>query len=157
MSPTSLARIVEQNHAQLASALVDQLTHSRAPHYRAIGVDRLSRRSAELVRSLIAALQQGPAPFVQHMVTVTRERLREGVELRELQLALSRLEQQAWKVVVARTPPELHADLLACLTTVIGLAKDRVAQVVVEDRQREALSALSRGTDAAPETEVHDD
>ena len=103
----------------------------------------------------------GPAPFVAHVREIAGERAAEGYDLREIQLALSALEAQAWPLVTgAGGDTDVVVRRLALVTGVVGRGKDELARAFLEHKERaearavqltEQLDRLMKGTDSPPQ------
>jgi len=155
----ALYSLMIQHRTELASAVAQRLMGSDVPHYRELGPSVVQDRSTRLVHALLESLANLPSSFVDYILLIAGERMGQGYFLKEMQVALSVLEERSWQIVVAGFRCEEHADQLARLTSTIGAAKDALARAYLErKRQAEArvalleqqLQVLSRGTDAPP-------
>ncbi len=127
-------------------ALVDDLgaalkSSAASPHYEAVDRATLDGRTRRLVDAFVAALEDGPQPFVDYVRHMTEERIAEGYYLPEVQTVLSLLEERVWRMVVAEAPVAELVSHLGCVTMVIGKAKDELARVYLE--QLSACQAAS--------------
>ena len=148
----------------LAAGLEASLLAHDAPHYRAAPEDQRRERVAMLVAAFLEAVRAGgPAPFVAHVRRIAGERVAEGYLLREIQLALSSLEAQAWPIVVdAGGPTEVVVRRLALVTGIVGRGKDELAHAFLDHKEKaearaarlaERLGTLFQGTDPPPQSQ----
>ena len=146
----------------LAAGLEASLLAHDAPHYREVTPELRRARVDELVAAFLdAARAGGPAPFVAHVRRVAGERAEEGYLLREVQLALSALEAQAWPIVVdAGGATDVVVRRLALVTGIVGRGKDELARSFLDHKERaearaaalaERLDTLFEGTDSPPQ------
>jgi len=94
---------------------------------------------------------------------VAGERAAEGYDLREIQLALSALEAQAWPLVTgAGGDTDVVVRRLALVTGIAGRGKDELARAFLEHKERaearvasleQRLAELFKGTQSPPEGE----
>jgi hypothetical protein len=136
---------VADQAAGLADELADALKHAAAPHYDSVDDKTLHARTRRLVDAFVVALDHGPTSFVAYVRQMTEERIGEGYYLREIQTALSLLEERMWRMVVAEAPINEFVSQLGCVTSVIGKAKDELASVYLE-----RLTACQAASTAKP-------
>jgi hypothetical protein len=156
---SDLHALMIQHRDELTSAVSQRLMGTDVPHYRELGTDRVHERASRLVEALLQSLAAVPSAFVDYILEIASTRIGEGYFLKEMQVALSVLEEGSWQVVVAGFRCEDHARHLSRLTTLVGAAKDALARAYLERKRRaeaqvalleQQLEVLSRGTDAAP-------
>ncbi|MGE5124873.1 MAG: hypothetical protein ACM3PV_01180 [Betaproteobacteria bacterium] len=157
-----LLDLVASRADALGSGLASALLAHDAPHYRETPAAELRGRCDRLVAALVDSLRRGgPEPFVAHVRAIVEQRLAEGFRLREVQQALSSLEEQVW-VVVAAAGGDTAAVVkrLAVVTGIVGRGKDELARAFVEQLERcdarasalqSRLDALFRGTEPSPQ------
>ena len=126
-----LSNLMQEHRLELRDRVVERVTRSRAVHYREMNRDRLRERADQLVDAFIDAMTVGPGVFVRYLVDIIEVRIREGFFLQEIQLALSMLEEKAWQVVVDNAADDGKIASLARVSTTIGSAKDRIAQIYI--------------------------
>jgi hypothetical protein len=157
-----LYELLLQRRSELAASVAERLRAPDAPHYSQLDPGRLQERATQLVHVLLESVADLPATFVHYIQGTADERIGEGYFLDEIQLALSALEARAWQIVVQESRCEDHARHLAQVSTIVGAAKDHLARVYLCHKRRaearvarleQRLLELSRGTDAAPETD----
>lgn len=161
MDRTLLDLLTARQDALDAALAADLLAHD-APHYRDTPRDELLGRCRRLVDAFLAALRSGGAgPFVGHVRSIVEARLAEGFSLREVQQALSTLEQQVWPIVATSDgDTETVVRRLAVVTGIVGRGKDELACAFL-DRLEQCgaqvsllqgrLDALFRGTEPPPQ------
>jgi hypothetical protein len=158
----SLIEILSARQDSLRDGLVSALLAHDAPHYRATPEGELQARCERLVAALVESVRRGgPEPFVSHVRGITGERIMEGFELREVQQALSSLEEQAWALVAGsggETPDVVRR--LAVVTGIVGRGKDELGRAFLEQLERcgvrtrqlqRRLDELFRGTEPSPQ------
>ncbi len=144
--------------AGLAAAL---LAHD-APHYRDTPAAELRGRCDRLVGALVDSLRRGGSePFVGHVRSIVEQRLAEGFSLREVQQALSALEELVWPIVAgAGGDTATVVRRLAVVTGIVGRGKDELARAFIEQLERcdarasalqSRLDALFKGTEPQPQ------
>lgn len=121
---TRAARIVEE-----AAAALDR---SRLAHYReaghAVGRERLEYLYLLTVQSI---RDRTLVPVTDYMAEVADDRFHGGYAIREVQIAINVLEETIWNHIVTEASPGELAEALGLVSTVLGAAKDRLAQVYV--------------------------
>ncbi len=141
----------------LIAAVERRLRGAATPHYQAADPGLLRERVGRLVGAFLDGACHGPEPFVKHVRRITEERIGEGYFLDELQLALGALEERAWQALVERSENDALVARLACITTLVGAAKDELARVYLLHKEQADLRAcdlqrqldeLFKGTDA---------
>ncbi len=95
------------------------------------------------------------------MRTIAGERAAEGYDLREIQLALSALEAQAWPIVAGMGgDTDVVVRRLALVTGIVGRGKDELARAFLDHKERaearvhsleRRLAELFKGTQSPPE------
>ncbi len=160
----ALASLLASRAAALGSGLEAALLAADAPHYRGASAQERRARIERLVAVFLEAVRAGgPAPFVAHVRKIAGERAAEGYDLREIQLALSALEAQAWPLVAgAGGDTDVVVRRLALVTGVVGRGKDELARAFLEHKERaearvasssSASRELFKGTQSPPEGE----
>lgn len=158
----ALATLLASRSGALASGLEAALLAQDAPHYREAAADERRARVERLVAAFLeAARAGGPAPFVAHVRAIAGERAAEGYDLREIQLALSALEAQAWPIVAGMGgDTDAVVRRLALVTGIVGRGKDELARAFLDHKERAEARALSlerrlaelfKGTQSPPE------
>jgi hypothetical protein len=143
----------------LGHELAAALASSQADSYRELQPSELEARALRLVDAFVESLAETPARFVRHVEGIVGDRVAAGFALGEVQAALSLLEERLWRLVVDDCAAADPTPSLSRVTTTIGAAKDRLAQLYLAELQRQLvrveqcerrLEALFRGTAEAP-------
>jgi len=135
--------VLQQANAALSSA--------HTVHYDASGESFTQQRLAGLYDLVLDAIDRRDLSAVDgyaHDVAV--ERFNAGFDISEVQLAFSSLEAAMWRCIVAAEPGDELADAVGLLSTVLGAAKDCLAQTYVSLASKRHvptldLSALFKG------------
>ena len=158
----ALDSLLASRSGALASGLEAGLLAEDAPHYRGAAAAERRARVERLVSAFLEATRAGgPAPFVAHVRTIAEERAAEGYDLREIQLALSALEAQAWPIVAGMGgDTDVVVRRLALVTGIVGRGKDELARAFLDHKERaearvhsleRRLAELFKGTQSPPE------
>lgn len=159
---TDLVAMLKEEEGALAEELAEDLKRL-GPHYQIDDPQRVQQRSARLVAALIDSASGDPGPFVRYVRRIALERIAEGFCLGEIQRALTALEARAWEVPVDQSSIGSLIGHLSILSGTIGRAKDELASVYLEQKQKadrrvalleQRLDELSKGTEAHIEAEA---
>jgi hypothetical protein len=134
--PNPLHDIVQLHEATLVDTLTQRLAAANAPHYSDLDPAILRLRCSRLVESFRTALRGDPQPFVDFVRQIVLDRISEGFWLREVQLALTLLEERAWKLAVDESPIAALVPNLGTITRTIGQAKDELARLYLAHAER---------------------
>jgi hypothetical protein len=134
--PIALHDIVQSHEAELVETLTQRLAAANAPHYRDLDPLILRLRCTRLIESFRSGLRGDPQPFVDFVRNMVQDRISEGFWLREVQLALTILEERAWKVAVDESTFASLVPNLGTITRTTGLAKDELARVYLAHAER---------------------
>ncbi len=149
--------LVAPRRDELVQALCKRLKSSESPNYRKVKQELLRSRCEKLVDAFLRSSKGDPAPFAAYIEQLTEERISEGYFLPEIQLLLSMLEEHAWSIAVEGSSIASLVPNLTLVTSTIGQAKDRLAQIFLAHKQRAETAAASlerrlevcmQGTDA---------
>ena len=160
MDATLLDLVTSRKDALGAGLAASLLAHD-TPHYRETPPGELRARCDRLVAALVDSLRRaGPEPFVGHVRAIVRERLAEGFQLREVQQALSSLEEQVWPIVAgAGGDTGTVVKRLALVSGIVGRGKDELARAFIDQLEQcgarvlqlqRRLDALFKGTEPPP-------
>ncbi|MGE0453647.1 MAG: hypothetical protein AB7O37_13025 [Vicinamibacteria bacterium] len=159
MKAAALGSLMAGARAELAQAVSERLGSSDTPHYRALTSDELRSRVAQLVEAFVGGFTD-PEALGLHVRQLADERQHEGFRLEELQVALSALEECAWRVAErAVTDVAVLVPRLAAVSGSLGRAKDELARAFLDrslaaERHAKALELrladLFKGTEEAP-------
>ncbi|MES1248792.1 MAG: hypothetical protein ABUS54_14085 [Actinomycetota bacterium] len=110
----------------LAEAVV---AAAAAPRY---GVAELGSRLAALFDELVAAVDaRDLTSIVDYARHLARARFSAGYDIAEVQVAINALEQAVWLRIFESAPKSLVGEALRVVSTVLGSAKDALAQEYV--------------------------
>lgn len=139
MSQELFDTVGERRH-DLAVHLAHEIKQARHPHYEAVELPLLEERASQLVDAFHQSMRGDPRPFVAYVRRLSEARHREGYYLEEMQTLLSMLEERVWNLVLEESPFRRAVSHLAVVTTVIGKAKDELALVYLEAKNRSDLT-----------------
>lgn len=158
----TLHQTISARQDALGQGLVSALLAHDAPHYQDTPADELRARCDRLVAAFLESVGRGgPEPFAAYVRGIVGERIMEGFALREVQQALSSLEEQVWPIVAAgEGDTRAVVRRLALVTGIVGRGKDELARGFLEQLERcgaranqlqRRLDALFRGTEPSPQ------
>jgi hypothetical protein len=111
----------------LAEAVV---AASAAPRY---GVAQLGVRLAALFDELVAAVDaRDLTSIIEYARHLARARWSAGYDIAQVQVAINALEEAVWLRIFESAPQPLVGEALRLVSTVLGAAKDALAQEYVE-------------------------
>lgn len=154
---SQLYELLAPEAASLAETLAHDLKVSLAPHYEETDLRTLSKRCSRLVEALAAAARDEPDRFLDYMRHLAEERASAGYQLRELQRALSLLEERAWELILAQSSIRTLEKNLTALRRLIGGGRDELARTYLAHKEeaeatvaelRQEIEELFKGTDA---------
>jgi hypothetical protein len=125
-------------------------TAARAPHYAGAGKAETTARLDVLFDTLVEAVERRDLTDVlAYARRLAAERFAAGYDLAEVQIAINALEEVVWRRIFATGSPETLGESLRLVSTVLGAAKDVLAQTYVSLATRGAaidVNALFAGT-----------
>jgi len=126
------------------------VTAGRAPHYAAAGEAETMARLDVLFDTLVAAVERRDLTEVLlYARRLAASRFAAGFDLEEVQVAINALEEAVWKRIFAEGTPDELGESLRLVSTVLGAAKDVLAQTYVSlasERPDIDVAALFAGT-----------
>jgi hypothetical protein len=147
-----LVGLLERDEAQIVEEASAALKRSSLTHYREDG-DAVGRvRMGQLYRLTLASIREhNLVPIMDYMAEIAEQRFHAGYAIREVQTAINVLEEAIWRRIVTEASPDELAEALGLVSTVLGAAKDRLAQAYVSLATKSKapsldLSALFDGT-----------
>lgn len=147
-----LIELLEKDEAQIVEEAGAALKRSSLMHYREDGDDVGRVRLGKLYRLTLASIRErNLVPIMDYMAEIAEQRFHAGYAIREVQIAINVLEEAIWNHVVTDVPPGELAEALGLVSTVLGAAKDSLAQAYVSLATKSKapsldLSALFEGT-----------
>ena len=144
---TFLAQLLASEKAAIVETIFTRIRNADAEHYQGEDARLVHARIERLAEQFIGACAGDPRDFSQYVRQITAERIREGYHLREIQRVLSMLEFKGWDICAHRIDD--RGDLLrslSLLTETIGIAKDELARVYLEEstKARDSVAILER-------------
>lgn len=135
-------RVLTEERTAIVVAAFESVRDSRT-RYESAGEDEIRRRFEKLYDELLAAVSShdlgGIVEYGRHLAA---ERFEAGYDLSEVQSAFNALEVAAWSTLCARLQPEDLALSLGLVSTVLGAAKDALAQAYVSLASRTHVPSL---------------
>jgi len=125
-------------------------TAGRAPHYAAAGNAETIARLDVLFDRLVDAVERCDLTEVSSYARrLAAARFAAGYDLVEVQVAINALEEAVWRRIFAAASPDGLGESLRLVSTVLGAAKDVLAQTYVSlasERPKIDVAALFAGT-----------
>ena len=135
--------LLDRREAIVADAAANA---ARTPHYSKVEADELRLRLDVLLDRLVEGVEQRDlVPIADYARGLADLRFGAGYALAEVQVALNAMEESVWRTLAAELPADELADGLALVATVLGAAKDALAQEYV----RLAAGASAPAVDVA--------
>ncbi|MGE5690403.1 MAG: hypothetical protein ACM33B_07580 [Pseudomonadota bacterium] len=153
--PSVTEAFLARERGTIVDAAEAALARVTTRHYGAEGREEVRRRLELLFdRVATAVADRDLEPVVDYARAVAEDRFAAGYDLSEVQTAFNVLEEATWLRVFAELPPDAYAEALGLVSTVLGAAKDALAQRYVSlasDAHAPALDlrALFAGRDGA--------
>jgi hypothetical protein len=127
------------------------LSSAHAAHYEASGAQFTRARLGTLYDLVLEAIDHRDLTAISaYAHDVAAERFDAGFDISEVQLAFGSLEAAMWRCLVAGESPDQLVEAVGLLGTVVGAAKDSLAQTYVSLAAKRHvptldLSALFKG------------
>lgn len=135
-------RVLTEERTAIVGAAFKSVCDSRT-HYEAAGEDEIRRRFEKLYDELLGAVSSRDlGGIVEYGRRLAAERFESGYDLSEVQSAFNALEVAAWSTLCARLRPDDLALSLGLVSTVLGAAKDALAQAYVSLASRTHVPSL---------------
>jgi hypothetical protein len=126
-----LLHVLERQRGSVVDAACASLRHSRT-RYESAGPEETRQRIETLYGKLLEALSSRDLGSVlDYARKLAAERFESGYDLSEVQGAFNALEEAAWTELCARLEPNSLGLSLGLVSTVLGAAKDALAQQYV--------------------------
>lgn len=160
-SGTDLHKLLAGHREELVTSTLQRVRASGAPHYAAQPEDEVRRRIEGLISTLLEATESASKrrhAFVDHMRRIAEQRIHEGFSVAEVQLGLSCLQEEAWKLCAERiSNPHDLARSLTSITSIVSQAKDELGLLFLERKHAvgagEAASQVLRSMFDDPEAD----
>lgn len=146
----STAALLESTREEIIAEAA--ATAGRAPHYSAAGEAETTARLDVLFDTLVAAVERRDLTEVLlYARRLAAARFAAGYDLAEVQVAINALEEAVWRRIFAAADPAELGESLRLASTVLGAAKDVLAQTYVSlaaGSPQVDVAALFAGTDS---------
>jgi hypothetical protein len=130
--PMDLIGLLAIEGEQIVEEASAALSRSRLEHYQHAGQAVGRERLDELFRLTVESIRDRDlVPIMDYMTRVANDRYHAGYTIREVQIAINVLEESIWNHIVQNIPSGELAESLGLVSTVLGAAKDALAQAYV--------------------------
>jgi hypothetical protein len=138
-----LVDLLERDAAHIVEEATAALDRSRLTHYEGAGHAVSRERLEQLYQFMVQSIRQRSlAPVTEYMAEVANDRFHAGYAIREVQIAINVLEEAIWNHIVAAMPAGELAQALGLVSTVLGAAKDALAQTYVSLASKKKAPSL---------------
>ena len=139
---TQLYSLLNDEQDGLVSDAVNRFKTSSAEHYSRADFNGLRSKCSSLIQSLNMAVKEEHKDFPEYVRKISKDRIREGYDLDEMQFALNTIEELVWRLCLEKVADEKEKlEDLCLLTRLIESAKDGVARQYWEASQDEVAHA----------------
>ncbi len=139
---TQFFSLLNDEQDGLALEAVNRLKTSTAAHYNQAEFGCLRSRCNKLIQAFILAVKGEQEGFAEYVRNISRDRIKEGYDLSEMQYALGVLKDLVWRLGINKVADEKERlEDLYLITSIIGSAKDRLAQQYWEASQDAVAAA----------------
>lgn len=126
------AEFLIQQREPIVGAATTALGRTHPPHYESAGAEEVRKRLETLFDRLLEALTtRDLGSMLIYTQQVADERFNAGYGLSEVQTAFNALEEATWSRVFSELEPSQFAETLGLVSTILGAAKDALAQAYV--------------------------
>ena len=130
----------EQDGLVLEAA--NRLKVSTASHYNHSDFSCLRSRCTQLIQAFVLAVKGEQEGFPKYVQNISKDRIREGYDLSEMQYALGALKDLVWRLCIVKVVDEKERlEDLSLISSLIGSAKDGLAQQYWEASQDAVAAA----------------
>lgn len=141
-APVYAAVFLASRHDAIVSAAEGRLA-ARSPRYAHAAEPVVHEPLTALYTTLTEALaSRNLQPLVEHARLVAEERFHGGYDVSDVQKAYNAVEEAIWSRVFAEGLPERYAEILPCVSTALGTAKDELAREYVRLAARTNATAI---------------
>lgn len=128
----AITELLEQNKEAILKEATESVSRSHLEHYEKAGKEQVEERLRKLLQLTVLSMKERRLSFVnEYAERLAKERFASGYDLREIQIAINVLEEAIWQIVVKRIAAAELAQTLGLVSTVLGSAKDTLAQTYV--------------------------
>lgn len=128
----TVIELLEKRTDKILKEALESISRSHLEHYEKTDKKHLEERFRNLLQFTIRCLKEKKLMHInEYAEKLGQERFSSGYGLREVQIAINILEEVVWKEIVKEIRPENLAQALGLVSTVLGSAKDTLAQTYV--------------------------
>ncbi len=128
----TVIELLEKRTDKILKEAFESISRSHLEHYEKTDKKHLEERFRNLLQFTIRCLKEKKLMHInEYAEKLGQERFSSGYDLREVQIAINILEEVVWKEIVKEIRPENLAQALGLVSTVLGSAKDTLAQTYV--------------------------
>lgn len=128
----NLIELLNEQETLILDNAVEALARSQLRHYAVAGGDWNRQRLQNLYDFTRKCVRERTlVPLVEHMELIAQERFEAGFDIHEVQTAVNVLEESIWQQINHTLPPSAYAEAFGLISTVLGAAKDSLAQSYV--------------------------
>lgn len=128
----TVVELLEKRTDNILKEASASISRSHLEHYEAAGQKLIEERFRKLLQFAIRCMKEKRLTYInEYAEELGQERFTGGYDLREVQIAINILEEVVWKEIVKEIRPENLAQALGLVSTVLGSAKDTLAQTYV--------------------------
>lgn len=128
----TVIELLEKRTDKILKEALESISRSHLEHYEKTDKKHLEERFRNLLQFTIRCLKEKKLMHInEYAEKLGQERFSSGYDLREVQIAINILEEVVWKEIVKEIRPENLAQALGLVSTVLGSAKDTLAQTYV--------------------------
>lgn len=139
----SVIELLDRKTETILKEATEGVSRSHLEHYERIGKKQVEDRFRKLLHLTIQSMKEKKLSFInEYAQDLAQERFAAGYDLREIQIAINVLEEAIWKIVVKETVPAELAQALGLVSTVLGSAKDTLAQTYVSLASKTKAASL---------------
>lgn len=128
----TVIELLEKKMELILKEALESISRSHLERYEAAGKKQIEARFRNLLQFAIRCMKEKKLTCINdYAEKMGQERFISGYDLREVQIAINILEEVIWKEIVREMKPENLAQALGLVSTVLGSAKDTLAQTYV--------------------------
>ncbi len=132
-----LEKILEDNRRVIIIKITRELKNSGSEHFGKMDSKEIKERVQKLYQSLMdAVIEKNFMVFIDYVEDLTLKRIEEGFGLKEIQLSLTSLEKNVWKIIVDESSINDVIKYLGIITNIIGEGKDHIARIFLEQKKK---------------------
>ena len=139
----TVMEMLEKNTEIILRDALEGLMRSHLEHYEKAGSSLVEERLRNLFHLTVLSMKNRRLSYInEYTENLASERFSSGYDLREIQIAINTLEEAIWKAIVKELKPAELAEALGLASTVLGSAKDTLAQTYVSLASKTKVSSL---------------